>query len=262
MSSNTASLRSLKPLRSRVSEAEWQTRIDLAAAYRLCELYGMSDMIYTHISARLPDDPRHFLINAHGLLFDEITASSLLKVDLDGKVLYQPEGGYGLQIAGFVIHSALYRARPDVNAAMHTHTTAGIAVSALRCGLLPLTQTALRFYGRLAYHDFDGPERDPGERDKLARDLGPHNYMILRNHGLLTVGPTVAEAFTAMYGLERSCQAQVAAMACNTPLNELPETIVAKTMGMYDPAVVRRYGLLEWPALLRRLEKQDPSFRD
>ena len=262
MGSKTASLRSLKPLRSQVSEAEWRTRLDLAAAYRLCELYGMSDMIYTHISARHPDEPRHFLINAHGLLFDEITASSLLKVDLDGKVLYQPEDDYGLQIAGFVIHSALYRARPDVNAAMHTHTTAGMAVSALECGLLPLTQTALRFYGRLAYHDFDGPERDPGERDNLAQDLGPHNYMILRNHGLLTVGPTVAEAFTAMYGLERSCQAQVAAMACNTPLNELPGAVVAKTMGMYDPSVVRRYGLLEWPALLRRLDKRDPSFRD
>ena len=161
-----------------------------------------------------------------------------------------------------MIHSALYRARPDDNAAMHTHTTAGMAVSALKCGLLPLTQTALRFHGRLAYHDFNGPERDPDERDKLAEDLGPHNYMILRNHGLLTVGPTVAEAFTAMYGLERSCQAQVVAMACNTPLNALPEVVVEKTVGMYAPSVVRRYGLLEWPALLRRLDRQDPSFRD
>jgi ribulose-5-phosphate 4-epimerase/fuculose-1-phosphate aldolase len=262
MSSQTASLRNVKPLRAEVSAAEWQTRIDLAAAYRLCDLYGMSDMIYTHISARVPDEPRHFLINPHGMLFDEITASCLLKVDLDGTVLYQPGGEYGLQIAGHVIHSALYRARPDVKAAMHTHTTAGMAVSALECGLLPLTQTALRFHGRLAYHDFDGPERDLGERDRLAQDLGPHNSMILRNHGLLTVGPTVAEAFTAMYGLERSCQAQVVAMACNTPLNELPEKVVEKTVGMYAPSVVRRYGLLEWPALLRRLDRQDPSFRD
>ena len=184
----------------------------------------------------------------------------MLKVDLDGKVLYQPESDYGLQIAGYVIHSALYRARSDVNAAMHTHTTAGMAVSALGCGLLPLT--ALRFHGRLAYHDFNGPERDSGERDRLAEDLGPHNYMILRNHGLLTVGPTIAEAFTAMYGLERSCQAQVVAMACNTPLNELPLAVVEKTVGMYAPSIVRRYGLLEWPALLRRLDRQDPSFRD
>src|SRR6185437_3656492 len=173
MSPSTASpqVLRLKPLRSRVSEAEWQARLDLAAAYRLCDLYGMSDMIYTHISARVPDSPDQFLLNPHGVLFEEMTASSLLKVDLDGKVIEQPEGGYGLHQAGFVIHSALYRARPDIGAAMHT-------------------QTATRFCSRMAYHDFNGPERDPGERDALARDLGQMNYMILRNHGLLTVGPT------------------------------------------------------------------------
>jgi ribulose-5-phosphate 4-epimerase/fuculose-1-phosphate aldolase len=252
----------LKPLRSRVSEAEWQARVDLAACYRLCDAYGMSDLIYTHISARLPDAPDQFLLNPHGLLFDEVTASALLKVDLDGKVLYQPEGEYGLHQAGFVIHSALYRARPDVNAAMHTHTIAGMAVSALKCGLLPLTQTATRFCSRLAYHDFNGPERDPNERDALARDLGTMNYMILRNHGLLTVGATVAEAFTAMYGLERSCQAQIAAMACNTALNEMAPAVVQKSVGMYDPSVIRRYGLLEWPGLLRKLDRKDPSYRE
>jgi len=251
-----------RPLRSRVSEAEWQARIDLAAAYRLCDLYGMSDMIYTHISVRVPDEPDHFLLNPHGLLFDEVTASSLLKVDLDGNVLEKPEGPYGLHVAGYVIHSALYRARPDIGGAMHTHTIAGMAVSALKCGLLPLTQTATRFCSRMAYHDFNGPERDPGERDALARDLGDRNYMILRNHGLLTVGPTIAEAFTAMYGIERSCQAQVAAMACNTALNEMPEAVVAKSTGMYDPSVIRRYGLLEWPGLLRKLDRLDPSYRD
>jgi ribulose-5-phosphate 4-epimerase/fuculose-1-phosphate aldolase len=251
-----------KALRSRTGGEEWQARIDLAAAYRLADLYGMSDMIYTHISLRVPGEPRHFLINPHGLLFDEVTASSLLKVDLDGNVLYQQQDAHGLQRAGYVIHSALYLARPDINAAMHTHTIAGMAVSALKCGLLPLTQTATRFHGRLAYHDFNGPERDPAEREALARDLGRHNYMILRNHGLLTVGATIAEAFTAMYGLERSCQAQVTAMACNTPLNEMPEAIVTKSIGMYDPGVIRRYGLLEWPGLLRRLDRRDPSFRD
>ena len=195
-----------KPLRSTVSEAEWQARVDLAAGYRLCDLYGMSDMIYTHISARVPGEPDRVLLNAHGMLFDEVTASSLLNVDLDGKVQDMPEGQYGLHQAGYVIHSALYRARPDVSAAMHTHTIAGMAVSALKCGLLPLTQTATRFSSRIAYHDFSGPERDPAERGAPARDLGQMNYLILRNHGLLTVGPTVAEAFTAMYGLERSCQ--------------------------------------------------------
>jgi ribulose-5-phosphate 4-epimerase/fuculose-1-phosphate aldolase len=259
MISKTATLRTARPL---VSDAEWQARVDLAAAYRLCDAYDMSDMIYTHISARVPDAPDQFLINPHGMLFDEITASSLLKVDLEGKVLYQGDPDYGLQIAGYVIHSALYRARGDVNAAMHTHTTAGVAVSALRCGLLPLTQTAMRFYGRIAYHDFNGPERDPGERERLADDLGSHNYMILRNHGLLTVGATIAETFTAMYGIERSCQAQIAAMACNTPLNEMPEAVVEKAMAMYEPSVIRRYGLLEWPALLRRLDRHDPSFRE
>ena len=185
-----------------ISQAEWDTRVDVAAAYRLAEMYGMSDMTYTHISARVPGEPNHFLLNAHGMLFDEITASSLLKVDLDGKVLYQADKAYGLQAAGFVIHSALYRARPDVNAAIHTHTIAGMAVSSLKCGLTPLTQTSHRFYGRIAYHDFNGPERDPSERDKLAQSLGDKNFAILRNHGLLTVGPTVAEAFNYMYGLE------------------------------------------------------------
>jgi ribulose-5-phosphate 4-epimerase/fuculose-1-phosphate aldolase len=264
MSTKTAPLHDarMKPLRSRVSDQEWQARIDLAASYRLADLYGMSDMIYTHISVRVPDEPRHFLINPHGVLFDEVTASSLLKVDLDGNVLYQQQAEYGLHRAGFVIHSALYLARPDINAAMHTHTIAGMAVSALKVGLLPLTQTATRFCSRLAYHDFNGPERDPAERDSLAHDLGPHNYMILRNHGLLTVGATIAEAFTAMYGLERSCQAQVAAMACNTALNEMPEETVRKSIGMYDPGIIRRYGLLEWPGLLRKLDKRDPSFRD
>jgi ribulose-5-phosphate 4-epimerase/fuculose-1-phosphate aldolase len=261
MTANTASLRAT-PLHNSVSAAEWQTRVDLAACYRLADLYGMSDMIYTHISARVPDEPQHFLINAHGLLFEEITASSLIKVDLEGKVVYQPPGEYGLQRAGFVIHSALYRARPDVNAAMHTHTIAGMAVSSLKCGLLPLTQTATRFYSRLAYHDFNGPERDPAERDALGHDLGAHNYLILRNHGLLTVGGSIAETFTAMYGLERSCQAQVTAMACNTALNEMPPEVEAKAIGMYDPAVIRRYGLLEWPGLLRQLDRRDASYRD
>jgi ribulose-5-phosphate 4-epimerase/fuculose-1-phosphate aldolase len=249
-------------VQGRVSEAEWQARVDLAACYRLCDLYGMSDMIYTHISARVPDAPGHFLLNAHGLLFGEITASSLLKVDLDGNIVTQPEFEYGMHSAGFVIHSAIYRARPDAMAAMHTHTIAGMAVSALKCGLLPLTQTSTRFYTRLAYHDFNGPERDPSERGKLAEHLGDRNFMMLRNHGLLTVGPSVAEAFNYMYGLERSCQAQLAAMACNTPLNVLPQDVVDKAVAMYEPGVIRPYGVLEWKGLLRILDRRDPSYRE
>lgn len=259
---NSISLLPSKPLRSSVSDAEWSARIDLAACYRLADVYGMSDMTYTHISSRVPGQPDHFLINAHGMLFDEITASSLLKVDLDGNVAYKPDLTYGLQLAGFVIHSAIYKARPDVMAVMHTHTIAGMAVSSMKCGFLPLTQTATRFYTRIAYHDFNGPERDPGERELLARDLGEHNLMILRNHGLLTVGPSIPEAFNFMYGMERSCQAQVAAMAANTELNLLPQRVVDKAVSMYDPSVIRRYGILEWPALLRKLDRQDPSYRN
>lgn len=252
----------IAPIRASVSDAEWQARLDLAACYRLCEHHGMSDMIYTHISARVPDAPGHFLINPNGMLFGEITASSLLKVTLEGEVLYRPDTPYGLHPAGFTIHSAIYRARPDAMAAMHTHTIAGMAVSALACGLLPLTQTATRFYGRIAYHEFRGPERDPSERDALAHSLGAHNHAILRNHGLLTVGESCAEAFIAMWGLERACQAQLQAMACNTPLAMPPDDVVAKSCAMYEPPNSRRYGLLEWPALKRKLDALDPSWRD
>ncbi|MBR0671489.1 class II aldolase/adducin family protein [Neoroseomonas soli] len=253
---------SIAPIQGSVSAAEWQARVDLAACYRLCDRYGMSDMIYTHITARVPDAPGQFLINANGMLFSEITASSLLKVNTEGEILYRPDLPYGLHPAGFTIHSAIYRARPDVAAAMHTHTIAGMAVSALKCGLLPLTQTATRFYGRIAYHDFRGPERDPAEREALAKSLGPLNYCILRNHGLLTVGESVAEAFIAMWGLERACQAQLAAMACNTDLEMPSEEVVAKSCAMYEPGNSRRYGLLEWPGLLRQLDRTDPGFRD
>jgi ribulose-5-phosphate 4-epimerase/fuculose-1-phosphate aldolase len=252
----------IEPVRGSVTDAEWGARVDLAACYRLCDRYGLSDMIYTHITARVPDSPNHFLINPNGMLFGEITASSMLKVTLEGEVLYRPDLPYGLHPAGFTIHSALYRARPDVAAAMHTHTVAGMAVSALKCGLLPLTQTATRFYGRIAYHDFRGPERDPGEREALARSLGPLNYCVLRNHGLLTVGESVAEAFIAMWGLERACQAQLQAMACNTELNVPPPEVVAKSCAMYEPPNARRYGPLEWPGLLRQLDASDPSYRD
>jgi ribulose-5-phosphate 4-epimerase/fuculose-1-phosphate aldolase len=252
----------IAPIRSSVSEAEWKARVDLAACYRLCEGYGMSDMIYTHISARVPDSPDHFLLNPNGMLFGEITASSLLKVGLEGTIAYKPDLPYGLHPAGFTIHSAIYRARPDVMAVMHTHTIAGMAVSALKCGLLPLTQTATRFYGRTAYHDFRGPERDPSERDALAKSLGSLNYLILRNHGLLTVGESVPETFIAMWGLERACQAQLQAMACNTELNMPTPDVVERSCAMYEPGSSRRYGLLEWPALLRKLDKVDSSYRD
>ena len=257
-----ASSLAIAPIRASVSEAEWQARVDLAACYRLCDRYGMSDMIYTHITARVPDAPGQFLINPNGMLFSEITASSLLKVTAEGEILYRPDLPYGLHPAGFTIHSAIYRARADVMAAMHTHTIAGMAVSALKCGLLPLTQTATRFYGRIAYHDFRGPERDPSEREALARSLGPLNTCILRNHGLLTTGESVPEAFIAMWGLERACQAQLAAMACNTELEMPSAEVVEKSCSMYAPGNSRTYGPLEWQGLLRMLDRTDPGFRD
>ncbi len=251
----------IAPVQGSVSEAEWTARVDLAACYRLCDRYGMSDMIYTHITCRVPGTPDQFLINPNGMLFSEITASSLLKVNMEGEVIYRPDTPYGLHPAGFTIHSGIYRARPDAEAVMHTHTIAGMAVSALKCGLLPLTQTATRFYGRIAYHDFRGPERDPAERESLARSIGSRNFCILRNHGLLTIGENVAAAFIAMWGMERACQAQLQAMACNTELEMPSEEVVAKSCAMYDPPNSRRYGLLEWPGLLRQLDRTEPDFR-
>lgn len=251
----------IAPIQGSVSEAEWKARVDLAACYRLCDRYGMSDMIYTHITARVPDTQDQFLINPNGMLFSEMTASSLLKVTMNGDILYRPDTPYGLHPAGFTIHSGIYRARPDAKAVMHTHTIAGMAVSSLKCGLLPLTQTATRFYGRIAYHDFRGPERDPAERENLARSIGHWNYCILRNHGLLTIGDSVPEAFIAMWGMERACQAQLQAMACNTELEVPSDEVVAKSCAMYDPPNSRRYGLLEWPGLLRQLDRTEPDFR-
>ena len=250
-------------LESAVSSREWAARVDLAACYRLVDHFDMSDMIYTHISVRHPERPGRFLLNQHGLLFGEMTASSFLEVDLDGKVHRHPAPslGYGLHAAGFVIHSAIYKARPDVNAVLHTHTIVGMALSSLACGLTPLTQTSHRFYGRIAYHDFNGPERDPGERETLATHLGALDVMILRNHGLLTVGPSIPEAFNRMYGLERAAKAQLAAMACNAALNMPAPEVVSKSTAMYAPGATRPYGLLEWPGLLRLLDRQDASYR-
>ncbi|HRD76474.1 MAG TPA: class II aldolase/adducin family protein [Hyphomicrobiaceae bacterium] len=251
------------PLDRSVTKAEWAARVDLAACYRLVDHFDMSDMIYTHISVRHPERPDRFLLNQHGLLFGEMTASSFLEVDVTGKIHRHPDPsrGYGLHAAGFVIHSAIYKARPDVGAVLHTHTIAGMALSSLACGLTPLTQTSHRFYGRVAYHDFNGPERDPAEREKLAKSLGSLDVMILRNHGLLTVGPTVPEAFNRMYGLERAAKAQLAAMACNTPLEMPSDDVIAKSTAMYAPGATRSYGILEWPGLLRLLDRNDPSYR-
>jgi len=190
-------------LRDRVSAEEWDTRVDLAACYRLAAHFRMTDMIYTHISARVPGPEHHFLINAFGLLWDEITASTLVKVTLDGETVDDPTGS-GINRAGYVIHSAIHRARPDVNCVIHTHTAAGIAVSAQDQGLLPVSQHAMRFTDKLAYHDYEGLALDLDEQQRLVRDLGDRKAMILRNHGLLTCGSSIYEAFDLMYYLERA----------------------------------------------------------
>jgi ribulose-5-phosphate 4-epimerase/fuculose-1-phosphate aldolase len=247
-------------LRQLVSAEEWQVRVDLAAAYRLVHHHRMTDLVYTHLTARVPGPEDHFLINRYGMLFNEVTASNLLKIDEDGTVV-GGDGDEAVNYAGFVIHGAVHMARPDVGCVMHIHTRASMAVSALKCGLLPLFQTAMRFWGHIAYHDYEGPAIDLEERARLVADLGSHDAMILRNHGLLTCAPTVAEAFNIMYWLERSCDAQVAAMSCGSELIVPSDEVAARTAHLYQPATRRRYGLLEWPAMLRLVDQVDPSYR-
>src|SRR6476620_3247542 len=209
----TTNVHQLAPsVRDRVSAGEWETRVNLAACYRLAAHFRMTDLIYTHISARVPGPEHHFLINAFGLLWDEISASTLVKVTLDGDIVDDPTGN-GINRAGYVIHSAVHRARSDVECVMHTHTAAGIAVSAQEEGLLPISQHAMRFTDNIAYHDYEGLALELDEQARLTRDLGEHKVMILRNHGLLACGESVAETFDLMYYLERACQTQINALA-------------------------------------------------
>jgi ribulose-5-phosphate 4-epimerase/fuculose-1-phosphate aldolase len=250
-------------LRHRVSQEEWQARVDLAAAYRLVALYDMSDLSANHISVRVPGE-EGFLINPYGMLYEEITASSLIKIDHEGNVLLKPEfpgQDYGVNRAGFVIHSAIHKARHEIACVAHTHTWAGMAVSALDCELLPITQTSMRF-ARIGYHDYEGVVLDLDMQDALVRDLGEHDALILRNHGLLTCGRTVAEAFNALHRLELSCKTQIAAMSCGTKLHEVPQAVVDATWKNYQPDVRRPFGVMEWPAMLRKLDRIDPSWRD
>ena len=242
-------------VRSQVSEEEWQARVDLAAGYRLVDRYDMADMIYNHITLRIPGTD-HLLINLYGLLYKEITASSLARIDVEGNILWKPDGDYGINRSGYVIHGAIHLARPDVCCIIHTHTRAGMAVSSMQCGLLPMTQTGMRFVGHLGYHDYEGPAVDLPERERLVSDLGAHNAMVLRNHGLLTCGPSVGEAFNLLYNLELACRAQVDAMAAQTALNLPAQEVLDKTAHLYQPGARRPYGVLEWPAMLRLLRAE------
>lgn len=250
-------------MRDRCSDAEWQARIDLAACYRLIEHYGMADMMANHISMRVPDEDGAFLINAYGMMYEEITASSLIKVDHAGNILSKPDFGdlnYGINKAGYVIHSAVHEARPEVACVIHTHSWASMAVSSLECGLLPVTQTAMRFL-KIAYHDYQGVVLNLEEQESILRDLGQGEALILRNHGAMTVGRTVGEAFNWMHRLELACRSQLAAMACNTPFREVPAPVLEATWNNYQPSTRRPYGVMEWPALLRKLDRMDPGYR-
>ena len=247
-------------VRDQVSAEEWETRVNLAACYRLMHEYGMTEMIANHISARVPGTHDQFLINPYGMLYEEMTASSMIKIDIDGNILFNATE-FEINKAGYVIHSAVHAALHEVDCVIHTHTLAGMAVSAMKTGLLPLAQTAMRF-GDIAYHDYEGPALDLDERARLVDDLGNREAMILRNHGLLTVGPSIPECFNNMYRLERACQLQVTTLSCNTEIRLPPQEVVKQTQDGFKPGARRRWCLLEWPALLRKLDKIDPSYRD
>jgi len=246
-----------KSVRDEVSPAEWRTRVDLAACYRLIDKFGMSDLIYNHVTARIPGTGDHLLINLYGLLYKEITASSLVKIDVEGNILAKPDTDYGINKSGYVIHGAIHKARPEVACVIHTHSRAGMAVSAMKCGLLPLTQTAMRFHGHIGYHDYMGPAINLDERVQLVEDLGPHDAMVLRSHGLLTCGATIPQAFNTMYQLELSCRSQVDAMAARTELLLPSSDVLEHTAHLYQPGTRRPYGVLEWPAMLRLLAAEE-----
>lgn len=247
-------------VRQQVSEQEWQTRVDLAAAYRLVASYGWDDLIFTHLSARVPGPQHHFLINPYGLMFEEITASSLVKVDLEGQVI--TPSPYFINPAGFTIHSAVHAAREDALCVIHLHTNYGIAVSAQKNGLLPISQQSLFALASLAYHEYEGLALIEEEKSRLVADLGNKVNMILRNHGLLTIGKTPAEAFLSMYILERACRIQILAQSGGATLLPIPEPILERVASQLDAVTVGQGAQLAWPGLRRKLDRLDPSYRE
>ena len=246
-------------LKDRVSAEEWQVRTDLAAAYHLAVVFGWTDVILTHFSARIPGAENQFLLNAYGLMFDEVTASNLVKVDQDGSIL-EDITGLGINQAGFVIHGCVHEARPEAQCVLHTHTRAGIAVSAMTEGVLPLSQHSMRIVPEVTYHDYEGIALDIDERTRLARDLGPKSRcMVLRNHGLLTLGRSVREAFNMMYNLEMSCRIQIDALAAGRDrVTLVPAAVVEHTRNQVERP---RSEYRDWPALLRMLDRRGADFR-
>ena len=253
-------LHATSDVRSQVSAEEWQVRVDLAAAYRLVDHYGWTDMIFTHLSARIPGPEHHFLINPYGMMFDEVSASNLVKIDLDGNVVMH--NGYDVNPAGFCIHSAIHMSREDAQAVMHLHTDDGVAVAAMADGLIPITQTAMVIHDEIAYHDYEGVALDLGERERLVHDIGDKKLMILRNHGTLAVGATVSDCFLMLYTLERACSMQVRAMTSGSfyqPSTQSVETSRKQGKMLMASGELDR---LAWPALLRMLDRKDASFRN
>lgn len=239
-------------------EAEWQVRVDLAAAYRLVDHYGMSDLVQTHISARIPSRPGHYLINPFGMLFNEITASSLVEIDSEGRAT--DAGLSKVNYAGFVIHSAVHEAREDVFCVMHTHTEAGIAVSALQDGVLPLSQWSMLFQNRIGYHGYEGVALELGERERIAADIATHPALMMCNHGLLTAGRSIPHAFYLMYYLDRACRVQLQVQATGRPVVVPDAETCEKAARQFEDDPVPM-GMREWPALLRELDRVDPGFR-
>jgi ribulose-5-phosphate 4-epimerase/fuculose-1-phosphate aldolase len=247
-------------VKEQVSETEWQLRVDLAACYRLVALFGWDDLIFTHISARLPGPEHNFLINPYGMMFEEVTASSLVKIDLDGNKLM--DSPYEINPAGFTIHSAIHAAREDVRCVLHTHSINGVAVSATREGMLPVSQQSIFVLASLGYHDYEGVALHEGEKPRLVRDLGDKMFFMLRNHGLLTVGASVSDAFLQMYLFESACMIQLRAQAASSQLIPIDPKIVAGAT-MAAKQVTRSMGSsLAWPGLLRKLDRVDRSYRD
>ena len=255
---------SIGSVKEQVTEAEWQVRQDLAAAYRLVAYYGWDDMVFTHLSARVPGPDDHFLLNPYGYLFNEVTASNLVKVDLDGNVVLKDVLGNGhrVNVAGFTIHSAVHMSREDACAVMHLHTDSGVAVSSTTEGFLPLNQHAMFVYHDLAYHDWEGIAVNLDERERLVADLGDKHLMVLRNHGTLSVGGSVASCFLRMYYLERACKIQVTALASGSPNLPSDQAINMMQDNFSNPAVWERLATSSWPALLRQADRLDPGYAD
>jgi ribulose-5-phosphate 4-epimerase/fuculose-1-phosphate aldolase len=253
----SAYLKEVPSKRGKVSDEEWQARLDLAATYRLVAHFGWTHLVNNHITLRVPGTTDQFLINPYGLLYEQMTASCMIKIDTDGNQL--EDSPYEVNRAGFVIHSAIHMARMDLHCIIHTHTVAGQAVSALDCGLLPLNQGSLRFYKRVGYHDHEGISHDLDERDRIVRDLGSYKVLIMRNHGLLTAGINAAEAFNLMYHLEKSCQSQMMVLASNQPYSTAPPEVCEKGAQQFYRGN-RPLGQRDWPALMGLVEQKYPDY--